>query len=74
MTNYVALQFRERKGMDAVLLGAESSTDLQSWHPLSPDAIIPLPDDDMNTARFKAMMPIPAGGRVFIRLRAEQNP
>ena len=71
---YVTLQFRERKGLTAVQLGAEFSPDLQTWTPVPPENVSPLADDDANTARYEARLPLPGNGRVFLRLRATQSP
>ena len=73
-TQTLALQFRQRKGLTGVQLMVQSSTDLANWSAVPSAAITELADDDANTARFQAVVPVPIGGKVFLRTIAIQNP
>jgi beta-galactosidase len=71
--DYIALQFRRRKGMVGVEIHPQTSTDLANWCDLPAGQIIQLADDDSETERYEARMPL-AGTEGFLRLLVSQTP
>ncbi|MBC8011196.1 MAG: hypothetical protein H7067_14005, partial [Burkholderiales bacterium] len=67
----LVMEFRIRKQLAGVALVPEYSADLALWLPVPEEQITRLADDDADTARHAARMPL-TGGRVFLRLRATQ--
>ena len=65
--SYIALQFRERKGMVGVDIHVQTSTDLSNWSDLPAGQIVQLPDDDPDTERYEARLPL-VGSEDFLRL------
>jgi rhamnogalacturonyl hydrolase YesR len=68
-TTDLQLQYRVRKGMATTSISPAMSTDLINWQPVPAGEITPLADDDANTARYEASVPVPAGGSIYLRLQ-----
>jgi hypothetical protein len=73
-TNYLTLQYRQRKSLNGYQVVAQSSTDLINWTPVPPANITQLTDDDADTARYEACVAIPSQGSVYLRVQVVANP
>lgn len=67
---YLIYEYRQRKNLNGVQVVAQSSIDAINWQSNSGISIIPLTDDDPDTARYQACVLIPASGTVFLRVQA----
>ena len=66
---YLALEFRVRRNLHGADLTPQVSTTLEKWTPVPAESIERLDDDDSDTARYVARMPV-SGTGVFLRLAA----
>jgi hypothetical protein len=68
-----ALRFARRLGADAVRLTVEAGSDLTAWTPLPAAALVEagLPDAGLQTETWT--LPAAAGGRQFVRIRADRR-
>jgi hypothetical protein len=73
-TEYLTLQYRERKGMTNYQLVPQYSTDLVNWINVDAGNITQLTDVDAYTAQYQAVAALPAHGAVFLRVVAEPVP
>jgi beta-galactosidase len=68
----VAVQFRLRKGMVGVALHVQMSADLANWTDLPAGQLLQLSDDDPETGRYEAHLPVTMGSTMFLRLEGVQ--
>ena len=71
--NFLTITYRQRKSMADIILVPQYSNDMQTWTDVPADDITSLTDEDANTARYQASVPIPAGQLVYLRVVARPN-
>ncbi len=71
---YLNYEFRQRKNLNGVQVVVQSSTDAMAWQSDVNITIVRLADDDSDTARYQASVPIPSNSLIFLRVRTIPPP
>lgn len=71
----LTLQYRQRKNLTDLEFMVQYATDSEGkWLDLPSSATVQLPDDDPDTARYEAGVPVPANGKLLLRIVVTRVP